>query len=110
MSVKFTDDLAVFRFRAFVTEKARTQKGQVSFENAYNIFDDEARGYVDFKSCEKALSNNDKTITKYDVEIIMRKVRDEGANMAVTDIGKILIMETIAAKTTVASYVLIKMR
>ena len=35
---KFTDDLAVFRFRAFVTEKARTQKGQVSFENAYNIF------------------------------------------------------------------------
>ena len=28
----FIDDLAVFRFRAFITEKSRTQKGQVSFD------------------------------------------------------------------------------
>ena len=53
----FIDDLAVFRFRAFITEKSRTQKGQVSFDNAYNIFDDEAKGYVDFKTCLKALKN-----------------------------------------------------
>ena len=73
----FIDDLAVFRFRAFITEKSRTQKGQVSFDNAYNIFDDEAKGYVDFKTCLKALKTADKTITKYDVEVVMRKVCDQ---------------------------------
>ena len=74
----FTDDLAVFRFRALVSEKSRTARGPVDFGRAFRFFDPKASGSVDHAQCQEAIrscgQDSYTNVSRYDVVAIMRSV------------------------------------